>query len=235
MNFVSSRARVRGRLEGENVILGPTQIGADSLIGRGVIVGYPAKKALKGFSFPTKRFGIEEYDSVSRGAKIGDNCIIRSGTVVYETATLQNEVETGHNVLIREGSVICEKSRIGSSTQLDGAVKIGKNVNIQSNVYLPHLTTVKDGVFIAPNVCVTNDPYPVSKRLTSVVIERGAVIGANATLTARVKMGEGAVVGAGSVVTKDVPANTVVLGNPARFYTTRKEYDKKKELWERGS
>ena len=233
MNFVSSKARVRGRLEGENVILGPTHIGAGSLVGRGVVVGYLAKKALKDFSFPTKRFSIEEYDSVSRGAKIGDNCVIRSGSVIYETAIIQNEVETGHNVLIREGGVVGERSRIGSSTQLDGAVKIGRNVNIQSNVYLPHLTIVKDGVFIAPNVCVTNDPYPVSKRLTSVVIERGAVIGANATLTAKVKIGEKAVVGAGSVVTKDVPANIVVLGNPARFYMNRKEYDEKKERWER--
>jgi len=233
MNFVSSKARVRGRLEGENVILGPTQIGAGSLIGRGVIVGYPAKKALKDFRFPTKGFSIKEYASVSRGAKIGDNCVIRSGTVIYEKVTIQNEVETGHNVLIREGSVIGEKSRVGSSTQLDGMIKIGKNVNIQSNVYLPHLTTVKDEVFIAPSVCVTNDPYPASKRLVGVVIERGAVIGANATLIAGVKIGEGAVVGAGSVVTKDVPAKTVVLGNPARFYTTREEYDQKRERWER--
>ena len=233
MNFVSSKARVRGRLEGENVILGPTQIGAGSILGRGVIVGYPVKKALKDFRFPTKGFSIEEYDSVSRGAKIGDNCVIRSGSVIYEKATLQNEVETGHNVLIREGSVIGEKSRVGTSTQLDGAVKIGKNVNIQSNVYLSHLTIVKDGVFIGPNVCVTNDLYPESQKLTGAVIERGAVIGANTTIVAKVKIGEEAVVGAGSVVTKDVPANTVVLGNPARFHTARKEYDKKKALWER--
>jgi len=233
MNFVSPKARVRGCLEGENVILGPTRIGAGALIGRGVIVGYPVKKALEDFSFPTKRFSIGDYDSVSRGAKIGDNCVVRSGTVVYETATLKNEVETGHNVLIRDGSVVGEKSHIGSSTQLDGAVNIGKNVNIQSNVYLPHLTTVKDGVFVAPNVCVTNDPYPVSKRLTGVVIERGAVIGANATLLAKVRIGEGAVVGAGSVVTKDVSQHTVVTGNPARFYSTREEYEKKRALWER--
>jgi len=233
MNSVSSRARVRGHLEGENIILGPTQIGAGSLIGRGVIVGYLAKKSLKDFGFPTKRFSIEKYDRVSKGAKIGENCVIRSGTIIYETATLQNRVETGHNVLIREGSVIGEESRVGTSTQLDGAVKIGKNVNIQSNVYLSHLTIVKDNAFIGPNVCVTNDLYPVSQKLTGAVIERGAVIGANATIIARVKIGEEAVVGAGSVVTKNVPANTVVLGNPASFHTTRKEYDKKKALWER--
>lgn len=233
MNFVSSKARVRGHLEGGNVILGPTQIGFGSLIGRGVIIGYPVSKALKNFIFQIERFKIEEYDSLSKGARIGDKCVIRSGTIIYETVSLQNEVETGHNVLLREGSAIGERSRIGSSTQLDGAIKIGKKVNIQSNVYLPHLTIVKDEVFIAPNVCITNDLYPVSKRLTGVTIESGAVVGANSSIVARVKIGERAVVGAGSVVTKDVAAGTVVKGNPARFYTTREEYDQKRKRWEK--
>lgn len=233
MNFVSSKASVSGHLEGENIVLGSTNIGASSIIGRGVIMGYPAMKSIKTFPFPTKEFDIGKYDSISRGAKIGANCIIRSGTIIYEYVTIADGVETGHNVLIREGSIIGEKSLIGSSTQLDGTVKIGRNVSIQSNVYLPHLCVIGDNVFLAPNVVFTNDPYPKSKRLQGVMVGKNAVVGANACVVAKVKIGVGAVVGAGAVVTRDVPANTVVVGNPARFYMTRKEYEEKRAKWER--
>ena len=231
MGFVSSKARVEGHLEGGNIILGPTVIGAGSLLGRNVIVGYPMGKAIKAFGF-MEPFDIGEYDRISRGAQVGRGCVIRSGTVIYEAVTIGDHVETGHNVLIRDGSVIGEQSRIGSSTQLDGTVKIGKNVNVQSNVYLPHLTVVEDGVFIAPNVCFTNDPYPYSKRLAGVIVEKNAVVGANACIIAGVRIGENAVVGAGSIVTMDVPANTVVLGAPARYHMTRREYDEKRRTWE---
>jgi len=231
MNFVSSKAMIKGYLEGNNVILGPAMIGEGSLIGRNVIVGYPARKSIKAFHF-TKPFDIGKYDSISKGAKVGRDCLIRSGTVIYETATINDGVETGHNVLIREGSTIGERSRIGSSTQLDGTVIIGRDVNIQSNAYLPHLTIVEDGAFIAPNVCFTNDPYPPSKRLAGVTVEKNAIIGANACIVAGARIGENSVVGAGSLATKDVPANTVVMGVPARYHATRREYEEKKRTWE---
>lgn len=231
MSFISPKARLDGHLEGENVILGGTVIGEGSLIGKGVIVGYPVRKSIRSL-LPSSAFNMKQYDSISKGAEIGNNCIIRSGTVVYEGVIIGDGVETGHNVLIREGSVIGGGSRIGSSTQLDGTIKIGKNVNIQSNVYLPHLTVVGDGAFIAPNVCFTNDLYPRSRRLLGVKVEKNAVICANACIIAGVVVGENSVVGAGAVVTKDVFENTVVMGAPARNYITQKEYLKKKKLWE---
>lgn len=232
MHFVSSKARVKGFFEGENIVLGPSTIGINSIIGRNVIVGYPVKKSLQAFTFSSE-FNIEKFDKISRGAKIGRNCIIRSGTVIYETASISDWVETGHNVLIREGSVIGDKTRIGSSTQLDGAVNIGRNVSIQSNVYLPHLTVIEDDVFLAPNVVFTNDPYPPSQRRVGIVVEKDAVVGANAVIVARVKIGEGSVVSAGGTVTKDVPPHTIVMGAPARVYATREEYDKKRAKWEK--
>jgi len=232
MHFISPQARVKGLFEGENTVLGRSTIGADSLIGRNVIIGYPIRKSLQSFQF-SKDFSIEKLDKTSRGAKIGKNCIIRSGTVIYETASIGNWVETGHNVLIREGSVIGDKTRIGSSTQLDGTVKIGQNVSIQSNVYLPHLTAIEDNVFLAPCVVITNDPFPPSQRRTGTTIEKDAVVGANAVIVARVKVGEGSIVSAGAVVTKDVPPHMVVMGVPARVYATREEFDKRKAKWEK--
>jgi len=232
MRFVSPRASIKGHLEDEVVVLGETLIGARSIIGENVIIGYPTKTKIRSI-ISAEPFNIQRYDSISDGAKIGEECTIRSGTVIYELATLEDRVETGHNVLVREGSHVGEGTLLGSSTKLDGRVEIGRNVSIQSNGYLPHLTVIKDGVFIAPNVCFTNDPYPKSERLAGTVVEKNAIICANSTILPDLRIGENAVVGAGAVVTSDVPPDSVVIGNPARFLMKRGEYDKKREEWER--
>jgi len=232
VGFVSPKALVEGYIERDAIILGSTIIGYGTLVGKDVIVGYPVEKTLKSFAF-SHPFDIQKYDDLSKGAAIGRDCIIRSGTVIYETVTIGNKVKTGHHVLIREGSSIGEEALIGSSAKLDGTVKVGNRVKIQSNAYLPHLTVIEDDVFIAPNVCFTNDRYPQSKRLVGVVVEKKAIVCANATLLGGVKVGRCAVVGAGAVVTKDVPPESVVIGNPARFYMSRKEFDGKKEAWEK--
>jgi acetyltransferase-like isoleucine patch superfamily enzyme len=232
MRYVSRKARVKGFLEGDCVILGPSIIGSKSVLGLNVMVGYPARKKIKAFRF-SRNFNVGEFDRVSAGAQIGDSCIIRSGTIIYENAKLGNHVETGHNVLVRQGSTIGDKTRIGSSSQLDGSVSIGKNVSIQSNVYLPHLSTIEDDVFLGPSVVVTNDPYPPSKRRQGVVVEEGAAIGAIACIVVPARIGKNSIVAAGAVVTADVPPGTVVLGVPAKPYITREEYDKKKSRWEK--
>ncbi len=231
MIFVSPKAQMKGRLEGDNIILGPTVIGEKSIVGKNVIVGYPGRRSVRTSKF-SESFTIKNYDSISKGAKIGRNCVVRSGTVIYESVSIGDEVETGHNVLIREGSIIDDKTLVGSSTQLDGKVKVGKNVKIQSNVYIPHLTVIRDDVFIAPNVCFTNDPYPTSERLIGAVVEKNAIIGANSSIIAGITIGKNAVVGAGAIVTKSVPTDTVVVGAPACPYMTRKEYDEKRFRWE---
>jgi len=231
VRFISPSAIVKGYVE-DSVILGGTIIGEETFVGRNIIIGYPTEKRLRSL-ISAGKIDLERCSESSKGAKIGKGCIIRSGTVIYENVTIGDYVRTGHNVLIRDGSLIGEESLIGTGTVLDGAVKIGSRVKIQSNAYLPHLTVIEDDVFIAPNVCFTNDPYPTSSRLIGVKVEKEAIICANATLLPGIRIGERAVVGAGSVVTRDVPDDSVVIGNPARFCMSREDFDKKRELWEK--
>ncbi len=231
MHFVSSKAKIKGFFESEGIVLGPSTIAVKTIIGKDVIIGYPTKHSLQDARIDAN-FGIETLDKASKGARIGGNCYIRSGSVIYEDVVLSNDVQTGHDVLVRTGSIVGNGTVVGSSSKLDGAVTVGRNVSIQSNVYLPHRTVIEDNVFLGPHVVITNDPYPPSKRLIGVVIKRGAVIGASAVLVARVKIGHDSVVAAGAVVTHDVPARKVVAGVPSRVVASREEYDMKRVQWE---
>lgn len=199
--YISRRANIRTTLVGDAVILGPSSVGGEggSIIDRNVIIGYPIRSTLK------KIGKMDDMDELSSGSLIGRNCVIRSGTVIYESSTLADDVETGHNVLIREKTVIGSGTRIGTATVIDGTVKIGSKVSIQSMVYIPIGSIIGNNVFIGPNVVITNDRYPPSKRLDGVIIEDNAAIGANSTLIAGIRVGSGSMVAAGSVVTKDVP------------------------------
>ena len=118
-------------------------------------------------------------------------------------------------------SKIGENCNICAGVLIENDVRIGNNVTIKSGVQLWDGVTVEDDVFIGPNVTFTNDLFPRSKRwpekYARTLIKKGASIGANSTILAGHTIGENAMVGAGSVVTKDIPANTVWCGNPARF------------------
>lgn len=233
--FVSRKASL-GRVffEGDNTILGPCSIGDASIIGRGVIVGYPCRSSLKErIDWSTLgSFDLTVYDRISAGAKLGNGSTVRSGTVIYERVSAGNNLETGHNVLIREDTTLGDQVQVGSSTIIDGKASIGCHVSIQSRVYLPPMTRVEDDVFLAPCVVVTNDRYPPSRKLTGVTIKRGAVVGANAVIVAGVTIGEESVVAAGALVTRDVPSKSVVIGVPARQKMTVEEYRRKRESHE---
>ena len=112
---------------------------------------------------------------------------------------------------------------IGAYVEVAKGVVVGNSVTISSHSYLCELVTVEDDVFLGHGVMTINDIYPPSRKRTGTTSEwkrtrigRGAVIGSNATLFP-VRIGENAVVAAGAVVTKDVPPNTTVAGNPARI------------------
>ena len=148
---------------------------------------------------------------------IGKDSIIRSGAVIYSSVRIGDSFRSGHNILIRENSEIGDNVLMGTNSVIDGDCKIGDNVSIQTGVYITRYTTIEDDVFLGPLCVTTNDKYmKYGVSLKGPVIKRGARIGANSTIMPRITIGEGAIVGAGSVVTKDVPPYKVVLGVPAR-------------------
>ncbi len=234
VNYISPNAKVpfsRVAFEGEAVILGSSTIGERTRIGLNVLIGYPSREKWKGLVFGIE-FGPEQMDRISEGALIGESCVLRSNTIIYERVVIESAVSTGHNVMLRENTTIAKNSLIGSGTLIDGNVVIGENASIQSGVYLPPLTTIRNRVFIGPNAVVTNDRYPPSSKLVGVTVEDDAVIGANATLLAGITIREGGVVAAGAVVTRDVRANTVVAGVPAKEAGTRDDYDRKRKAYQ---
>lgn len=124
-------------------------------------------------------------------------------------------------VVIMNGAKIGRNCNICAHTLIEGDVVLGDNVTVKSGVYLWDGTRIADDVFIGPNATFTNDAMPRSKvypeKFNGITLERGASIGANATLLPGIVIGEYAMVGAGAVVTKDVPPYAVVVGNPAKI------------------
>lgn len=128
-------------------------------------------------------------------------------------------------------TIIGDNTKIGSLAHVDYNVVIGKNCKIEGLAYIAPLSRIGDGAFIGPSAVITNDPYPMSDRMIGTNVEDGAIICAGAVLKAGVTIGKNSVVAMGAVVTKDVPAETVVLGVPARVVYDRAEYEKKRLEW----
>jgi acetyltransferase-like isoleucine patch superfamily enzyme len=179
-------------------------LGDGSVIEDFCIVGVPPRGATDG-EVPTT---------------IGERAVIRSHTVIYAGNVIGRNFQTGNKVNIRESNEIGDNVSIGTLSVVEHHVKIADHVRIHTQAFVPEFSVLEEGCWIGPNVVLTNAKYPLSpnvkEELAGPVIRRGAKIGANATLLPGVVIGENALVGAGSVVVKDVPAGAVVAGNPAR-------------------
>ena len=134
---------------------------------------------------------------------------IGSGTMIWQFC------------VVLKNAVIGENCNINFNVFIENDVVIGDNVTIKPGVQVWDGISLEDNVFIGPNVTFTNDLFPRSRQknlsLKKTIIKKFAVIGANATILGGITVGENALVGAGSVVTKDVPANEIWAGNPAKF------------------
>lgn len=139
----------------------------------------------------------------------------------------------GKNVIIRDfvnlyGCTLGDNCRIGTFVEIQKNARIGNNIKISSHTFICEGVTIEDEVFIGHNVCFINDKYPravnatgklqteADWQLVQTTVKRGVTIGSGATILCGVEIGENAMIGAGSVVVQDVPANSVVVGNPAR-------------------
>jgi acetyltransferase-like isoleucine patch superfamily enzyme len=158
---------------------------------------------------------------------IGSGARLRSGTVIYAGSHIGIGFETGHNVTIREESRIGDNVSIWTNSVLDYGCQVGDRVKIHSNCYIAQFTVIEDDAFLAPGVTLANDLYPGHLSSAEVMfgphIEAGAQIGVNATILPYVRIGAGALIGAGAVVTKDVPPNAIAYGNPAAVSGTRED------------
>lgn len=121
--------------------------------------------------------------------------------------------------VIFKNASIGQNCNINAHTLIENDVVIGNNVTVKSGVYLWDGIIIEDNVFIGPCVTFTNDKKPRSKKypdeFPKTRVEKGASIGANSTILPGIKIGKNALIGAGAVVTKDVPENAIVVGNPA--------------------
>jgi acetyltransferase-like isoleucine patch superfamily enzyme len=154
-----------------------------------------------------------------------------------EFLSIAPDVKLGKNVKIHNfvnlyGCEIGDSTKIGVFVEIQKNARIGRFCKISSHTFVCEGVTIEDNVFIGHSVVFINDTYPRATngngglqteedwKVEPILVKKGASIGSNCTILSNVTIGENAIIGAGSVVTKDVPPNTIVAGNPARFFRT---------------
>lgn len=150
------------------------------------------------------------------------------------TQKIAPDVKLGENVKIHDfvnlyGCQIGDNSKIGTFVEIQKGSKVGKNCKISSHTFICEGVVIEDDVFVGHNVTFINDPYPHATTddgnlqteddwvCIPTQVKKGASIGSSATIMCGITIGKNAIVGAGCVVTKDVPDNTIVVGNPAKI------------------
>lgn len=150
-------------------------------------------------------------------ARLGDNCTVRRGSIIYADVSFGGDLQTGHNIVVREKTQVGRRIVIGTGAILEGEIEIGDRVKIESQVFIPTHTRIGSDVFIGPGAVLTNDRYPQRLRdeyqPVGPVLEDSVSLGANVTVVPGVRIGEGSIVAAGAVVTKDVPPWSLVKGS----------------------
>jgi acetyltransferase-like isoleucine patch superfamily enzyme len=159
---------------------------------------------------------------------ISENSLIRSHAIIYAGSQIGPGFSCGHRVTIREGTKIGQNVRIGTLCDIQGDCSIGDYVRLHSNVHIGMKSSIGNYVWIFPYVVLTNDPHPPSETLLGVTIEEFAVIATMSVILPGVRVGKDALIGASSMVRKDVPAEMVVAGNPAKEIISVREIKNKR-------
>ena len=200
---------------GHNVVIrSGVRIGAGCKILDGAILGkLPAKASLSATTGEARTLP---------PLILGKAVTIGANSVIYRGATLADGVFVGDLASIREDVTVGELTILGRGVTVENKTSIGRKCKIETEAYITAMSTIEDYCFIAPCVAFTNDNFlgrteERKKHFAGPVLKRGARIGANATLLPGVTVGEDALVAAGSVVTRDVPARHIVVGSPAKI------------------
>jgi acetyltransferase-like isoleucine patch superfamily enzyme len=151
--------------------------------------------------------------------------------LISPKAEIGKNVRIWNYAYVGPDTKIGDNTKIGSLAHVDYNVVIGSDCKIEGLAYIAPLSRIGNKVFIGPSACLTNDPYPLSDKMIGVTVKDGALICAGSVIKAGVTIGENSVVGMGSIVTKDVPPNSVVIGVPARYVYSRKDYERKRLNW----
>jgi acetyltransferase-like isoleucine patch superfamily enzyme len=154
-------------------------------------------------------------------AEIGDETVVSSGAIVFAGSTIGPRSIVGDQSCIRERVHLGENCILGRGSLIENDTTVGAGTRIQAGAYITAYSTLEEDVFIAPCVVTTNDNYMgrTARRKAEMrgpTIRRSARIGGGAVICPGIEIGSEAFVGAGAVVTKDVPAGKLVVGNPAR-------------------
>ncbi|NLL91292.1 MAG: N-acetyltransferase [Ruminococcaceae bacterium] len=154
---------------------------------------------------------------------IGDNALLRSGTVIYGDCVIGDNFSCGHKVTIRECTNIGNNVSVGTLGDIQGRCELGNYTRLHSNVFIGEHSKIGNFVWIFPHVVFTNDPTPPSETLKGIVVDDFACICARSLVMPGVHIGKDALIGACANVTRDIEAEMVAIGNPARVVKNVRE------------
>lgn len=208
----------RGAVIGDDCAIGNhVTIAADARVGSGCVVA--------DFAFVGKRPKLSPTSTAKsgelQGTVLGDGCSVGSHTVLMAGATFGEGCVIGDNAGVRERCRIGDRVVLGRGVTVENDTSIGDRTKVQTGAYVTAYVVIEDDCFIAPMVVMTNDNFMGRtaerfKYLKGATIRRGARVGGGAHILPGIEIGEEAFVATGSVVTRDVPAKTIVMGVPAK-------------------
>ncbi len=198
--LVDPRARLGERVSigAFSIVHGDVEIGDDTVIENHCDVGHPTPLA--------------------EGAPLilGAGALLRAYTIAYQGSTYGPGLRTGVHAILRERTVCGARHQLGARAENQGHNRIGDDVRTQSNVVFGAGAVLEDRAWILANTILANDPHPPSDVTLTTTVCSDAVVASNVVVLPGVTIGRMALVGAGAIVTRDVAAERIVIGNPAR-------------------